>query len=100
MSGKFLGKLDAVPEAGGTMLDNSLVVWGSELGKGNSHSFEKIPFVIAGGAAGKLETGRYLQFSGVEHNRLLVSIAQLMGVTDMESFGSTDTKTGNLTGFV
>jgi Protein of unknown function (DUF1552) len=100
MFGKFLGKLDAIPEGNGTMLDNSLVVWGSELGRGNSHSFEKMPFVVAGGAGGKLKTGRYLQFNGVEHNRLLVSMAQLMGVADMDKFGSTDTKTGNLTGFM
>ena len=100
MFGKFLDKLDAIPEGNGTMLDNSLVVWGSELGKGNSHSFEKMPFVVAGGAAGKLKTGRYLQFNGVEHNRLLVSMAQLMGVPEIDKFGSTDTKTGNLTGFM
>jgi hypothetical protein len=100
MFGKFLGKLDAIPEGNGTMLDNSLVVWGSELGKGNSHSFEKMPFVVAGGAAGKLKTGRYLQFNGVEHNRLLVSLAQLMGVADLDKFGTTDTKTGNLSGFL
>jgi Protein of unknown function (DUF1552) len=100
MFGKFLTKLDAIPEGNGTMLDNSLVVWGSELGKGNSHSFEKMPFVVAGGAAGKLKTGRYLQFNGVEHNRLLVSMAQLMGVPEMDKFGTTDTKTGNLTGFM
>jgi Protein of unknown function (DUF1552) len=100
MFGKFLGKLDAIPEGGGTMLDNSLVVWGSELGKGNSHSFEKMPFVVAGGAAGKLKTGRYLQYDAVEHNRLLVSVGQLMGVSDMQKFGSTDTNTGALSGFL
>lgn len=100
MFGKFLGKLDAIPEGAGTMLDNSLVVWGSELGKGNSHSFEKMPFVVAGGARGMLKTGRYLQYQGVEHNRLLVSIGQLMGVSDMQTFGSTDTKTGTLSGFI
>jgi hypothetical protein len=100
MFGKFLGKLDAIPEGTGTMLDNSLVVWGSELGKGNSHSFDKVPFVVAGGAGGKLKTGRYLQYNGVEHNRLLVSVARLMGVSDMDKFGSTDTKTGILSGFL
>jgi hypothetical protein len=35
----------------------------------------------------------------VEHIRLLVSVVQLMGVADMDKFGSTDTKTGNLSGF-
>lgn len=99
MFAKFLAKLDAVPEGNGTMLDNSLVVWGSELGKGNSHSFEKMPFVVAGGAGGKLPTGRFLQYDKVEHNRLLVSIAQLMGVPEMGKFGTTDTKSGGLSGF-
>jgi hypothetical protein len=100
MFATFLDKLDAVPEGNGTMLDNSIVVWGSELGKGNSHSFDKVPFVVAGGAGGKLTGGRYLQFDDVEHNRLLVSVAQLMGAPEMDTFGATDTKTGNLTGFV
>jgi hypothetical protein len=99
MFAKFLAKLDAVPEGNGTLLDNSLVVWGSELGKGNSHSFEKVPFVVAGGAGGKLKTGRFLQFDGVEHNRLLVSVAQLMGVPEMNRFGGTDTQSGGLSGF-
>jgi hypothetical protein len=75
------------------------VVWGSELGKGNSHSFDKVPFVTAGGAGGALKTGRYLRFDGIEHNRLLVSMAQLMGMKEMQQFGGTDTKTGNLPGF-
>jgi hypothetical protein len=96
----FLDKLDAIPEGNGTMLDNSIVVWGSELGKGNTHAFEKVPFVVAGRAGGKLQGGRYLQFEDVEHNRLLVSVAQLFGAAELEKFGTTDTKTGNLTGFM
>ena len=44
------------------MLDNSLVVCGSELGKGKTHSFEKVPFVLACGGAKQLKTGRYLRF--------------------------------------
>lgn len=100
MFGKFLAKLDAVPEANGTMLDNSLIIWGSEIGKGNSHSFERIPFVVAGGAGGKLKTGRYLQYDKVEHNRLLVSAAQLMGVAEMSKFGATDVGSGGLSGLV
>jgi hypothetical protein len=99
MFAKFLARLDAVPEGDGTMLDNSLVVWGSELAKGNSHSFEKMPFVVAGGAGGRLATGRYLQYSGVEHNRLLVSVARLMGVAEMDQFGGTDKGSGGLPGF-
>lgn len=90
----FLDLLDAVPEGNGTLLDNTLVIWGSELGKGNSHAFERVPFVVAGGGA----RGRYLQYESVEHNRLLVSAAHFMGVTDMQSFGGTDPASGLLPG--
>lgn len=100
MFAKFLAKLDAVPEGNGSLLDNSLIIWGSELGKGNTHSFERIPFVVAGGAGGKLKTGRYLQYDKVEHNRLLVSAAQLMGAAEMSKFGATDVGSGGLSGFV
>ena len=96
----FLSKLASIPEGNGTVLDNTLVVWGSEIGKGNTHSFEKIPFVLAGGAAGNLRTGRYLQYQNVEHNRLLVSICQLMGLPNVQTFGSTDAGTGPLPGLV
>ena len=96
----FLDQLDQVPEGDGTLLDNCLVVWGSELGKGNSHSFERVPFVLAGGAAGQLSTGRYLQFDNVAHNRLLVSLCRLMGLPEVATFGSTDTGQGPLPGLI
>jgi len=95
----FLDLLAAIPEGDGSLLDNSLVVWGSEIGKGNSHSFLKVPFVLAGGAAGRLKTGRYLQYDGVDHNRLLVSLCQLMGV-NVDTFGKTDAGRGPLPGLV
>jgi hypothetical protein len=57
-------------------------------------------FVLAGGAGGGLKTGRYLQRPGVAHNRLLVSIAQLMGLSDVQRFGSTDQGSGGVPGLV
>lgn len=96
----FLDQLAAIPEGDGTLLDNCLVVWGSELGKGNSHSFEQVPFVLAGGAAGQLTGGRYLTFDGVPHNRLLVSICNMMGLSDVKTFGSTDQGQGPLSGLL
>ena len=95
----FLDQLAAIPDGDGTLLDNSLVVWGSELGKGNTHDFEHVPFVLAGGAAGKLVTGRYLTYGAVEHNRLLVDICRLMG-HDVDTFGHTDVGHGGLKGLV
>jgi len=96
----FLDQLAAIPEGDGTLLDNCLVVWGSEVGKGNTHSFDKVPFVLAGGAAGQLQGGRYLTFDGVEHNRLLVSVCNLMGLTDVKAFGATDQGGGALSGLL
>ncbi len=96
---EFLGKLASIPEGDGTLLDHTLVVWGSEVGKGNNHSFSRVPFVLAGGLGGALPMGRYLQYSGgVRHNRLLVSLCQLMGLGTVTSFGSTDGSTGGLDG--
>jgi hypothetical protein len=78
----LLGKLDAVPEGDGTMLDNTLVVLGSELSKGNSHSHMDAPFILAGGA-GAFAMNRNLDYAtgqDVSHNNLLVAILNAMGV--------------------
>jgi hypothetical protein len=100
----LLDKLDSVKEGEGTMLDNTLVVWGSELGKGNSHSFKRTPFVVAGGGQGAHKPGRFLDYEangarGVIHNRLLVSLAHAFGMTDVTTFGNNDTGTGPLPRF-
>ncbi len=95
----FLGKLDAIPEGNGTLLDNTLVVWSSEIGKGNNHSFSKLPVVLAGGIGGKVVTGRYLVYDNVPHNRLLVAMCHAMGLDQVQKFGSTDQGMGSLNGF-
>ncbi len=95
----LLDKLDAVAEGDGSLLDNTLVVWGSEIGKGNTHAFERVPFVTAGSAGGRLTTGRYLQWDDEPHNRLLVSICRTLGLADIDQFGTTDTGSGGLSGF-
>jgi hypothetical protein len=93
----LLDKLDAVKEGDGTLLDNTLVVWGSELGIGNTHSFKSTPFVVAGGAAGAMPMGRYLEYNEqVQHNRLLVAMCNAMGLTDVKTFGNTDNGSGPL----
>ena len=73
-------KLDTIPEPGGqgTLLDNTTIVWTNELGKGNSHSLDNIPFVLLGGGLG-FKTGQALRFDNVTHNRLWLSIAHSFG---------------------
>jgi len=94
----LLDVLAAIPEGDGSVLDNTLVVWGNELSRGNNHGNQPIPFVLLGGGGGQLEMGRYLQYEGVEHNRLLVSICHSMGLSDQQTFGNTDSGSGGLAG--
>jgi len=69
-------QLRETPEPGGagSLLDNTLVVWTNELGKGNSHTLDNIPFVIVGSAPG-FRMGRSLRYPHVPHNRLLLALA-------------------------
>jgi hypothetical protein len=95
----FLTKLDAVNEGNGTLLDNSLVVWGRELGS-TAHRMDRVPFILAGKAGGALRTGRFLNFDKQEHAKLLVSVAHLMGVTSVTKVGNRQTNMGPLTGLL
>ena len=83
--------LAATPEPGGdgSMLDHTTILWTNELGEGNSHTREDIPWVMIGGGLG-FRTGRALEFESVPHNRLLLSLAHAFGHTGLERFGNPD----------
>jgi len=94
----LLGKLDAVVEADGTtLLDNTMVVWVNELAKGNIHSHNPMPVILAGSCQKAIRTGRYLKVASVPHNNLLVSIANAMGV-GLTTFGNPAYCTGPMSG--
>ncbi|MSR30354.1 MAG: DUF1552 domain-containing protein [Gemmataceae bacterium] len=84
----FAKRLSETPEPGGqgTLLDNTLIVWANELGKGNSHTLENIPFVLLGGLPG-IKMGKSLKLPKVPHNRLLMSLAHGFGCR-LEKFGN------------
>ena len=95
------GKLAATPEPGGegSLLDNTTIVWTNELGKGNSHTRNNIPFVLLGGGLG-FKTGQAIDFKRVPHNRLLMSVCEAMGAP-VPAFGNPDfCSDGLLTGLV
>ncbi|MCA9649808.1 MAG: DUF1552 domain-containing protein [Myxococcales bacterium] len=94
----LMDTLAAIPEGDGSVLDNTLIVWGNELSRGNSHGNNPIPFVLLGGAGGRLQMGRYLQYDSVRHNRLLVSLCHAMGLDGQTTFGNTDEGSGGLAG--
>ncbi len=84
---------------GSTMLDNTLIVWGSEISKGNTHDWTNMPFVLMGGAGGAIQGERFLSYPGENHCRLLVSIANAMGL-NINAFGGFDDGSGPLPGLV
>lgn len=82
----LLDQLASRPEGDGSMLDHSIVVLVTEVCDGNTHLHDNMPFVLSGGAGGRIRTGRLLQYSGDRHGKLWVSIGRAMG-QDMGYFG-------------
>ena len=74
------------PNGKGNMLDNTTIVWTNELGTGNSHTHEDIPWVLIGGGLG-FKTGRALKFTKEPHNRLLLALTHGFG-HKLKTFGN------------
>ncbi|MFT7583359.1 MAG: hypothetical protein ACI9MR_005046 [Myxococcota bacterium] len=91
----LINAMKQVPEGDGTMLDNTVILWVNELGKGNSHTRDDVPYVLAGNAGGYFKTGRYLNFPGNlrNHNDLLLTLTDAMGL-QLSSFGDPRFSTG------
>jgi hypothetical protein len=83
-------RLAETPEPGGSgsLLDNTLIVWTNELGKGNSHTLDNIPFVLVGNGL-DFKMGRSIRYPKLSHNRLLLSLAHGMG-HHLPRFGNPD----------
>lgn len=85
----FAKRLAETPEPGGegSMLDHTTIIWTNELGKGNSHTLDDVPFVLLGGGLG-FKSGRVVKYDKqVAHNRLWLSVANAFG-HDIKTFGS------------
>ena len=93
-------KLDSMPEGDGTVLDNSCLLFLSNLWIGRTHDNSRLPVVLAGGLGGTLETGRALNYlDASDENRkmcsLYLSILDRMGI-ESDSFGDAETRLTNL----
>ena len=83
----FLGKLRSTPDGDGTLLDHSLVLYGSGMSNSNIHNHAPLPIVLAGGAAGKMKGGRHLKYpENTPMANLLLTILDKAGVPQ-ESVG-------------
>ncbi|HVW38153.1 MAG TPA: DUF1552 domain-containing protein [Pirellulales bacterium] len=93
-------RLDAMTEGDRTVLDNSCLMFVSNMWSGSRHDSTRLPLVLAGGLGGALETGRVLDYSdrGDENRKLCSLYLSLMDRMDvrLERFGDADTRLAGL----
>ncbi len=88
----FLLKLMSdTKEAGGTLLDNSAVLWANHAGNGGAHSSDDLPWVLAGKAGGALKTGQFIQLANRAHTgSVLTAVCRAMGHDADTSFADAE----------
>jgi len=89
----FAEKLAQIPEGDGTVLDSTLIVWGTEVSQGNSHSLRDIPYLLLGTAQGKIRGGQWLTLPDRSGNDLLITIAQALDL-NLTTIGTPNYTTG------
>lgn len=93
----FLGKMKSTKDGEGTLLDHSMIVYGSGINDGNSHSHENLPLLLAGRGAGTLKPGKHVAHAkGTPVTNLYLSLLDRMGV-QAESIGDSSGKLEHLT---
>lgn len=84
----YLDKLQAAKEGDGTLLDNSMVLYGSSLCDGNAHTHHDLPLVMIGGAGGQIKGGRHIRYpKETPMNNLLLTILDKAKVPVPEKLG-------------
>jgi hypothetical protein len=87
----LIGKLKAIPEGNGTMLDNTTVFFASEISNGAQHSHDHLPVVLAGRGGGAITTGRHLSLASAQPlANLFLSLLATVGV-NVTTFGKSGT---------
>ena len=91
----LLKKLQDTPDGDGTLLDHSLIVFGSSLSESNIHTHDDLPIVLAGNANGQVKGNRHLVYpKETPLNNLFLNMFDVAGVPHVEGFGDS---TGRLT---
>jgi hypothetical protein len=84
----FLKKMEETKDVdGNSLLHNSMIVYGCGNSDGNRHTHHNLPVVLAGNGGGALEGGRYVKAGGQPMSNLFLTMADRMGVKDLERFG-------------
>jgi hypothetical protein len=88
----FLEQLRQIPDDdGATILDNTLLLYGSAMGDSNQHNHKRVPFFIAGRAGGALDGGVHLKAqNGTPLANVMLSVLRALGCDDVEKFGDSE----------
>ncbi len=93
---EFLQKLQDTPEAGGSLLDHTLYLYGSGMGDSDAHDHTNLPILVAGGAAGKMRGGRHIKYdTPVPLANLHLTLLNKVGVP-LETFADSNGKVETL----
>jgi len=86
----FLNKLNSIEEGDGTLLDNSMILYGSPFADGNEHVSTNLPILLAGKAGGKIKTGHHIEHPEAPAEGMYLSMMDVMGVP-VHEIGGIDT---------
>ena len=95
----LMGKLKAVPEGNGTMLDNTAILWVSEFGNSSSHSMANVMWFLMGNVGGYFKTGQVLKMNGRSTSDVHATIANAFGIPEPK-FGDPEHCTGPIAALV
>jgi hypothetical protein len=83
----LLKKLASTPDGDGSLLDHSLILYGSSISDGNAHTHHDLPLVLAGGGGG-MKGGRHMKYPKMTPmNNLLLSMLEKSGVPIPDKLG-------------
>ena len=86
----FLDRLRATPDGDGTLLDHSVILYGSNMSNSNAHDHFPLPNLVIGGASGRLKGGRHLRYPDrTPMTNLLLSVLDKAGVREDQLGDST-----------
>jgi hypothetical protein len=84
----FLEKLKKTPDGDGTLLDNTMVIYGSPMGNSNVHNHKRCPLFLAGHAGGALKGNRHIRAAdGAPMANAMLTMLHILGLDDLSSFG-------------
>jgi hypothetical protein len=87
----LLEKMQSTPDGEGTLLDHSMILYGSSLSDGNAHTHDELPLALVGGGCGQIKGGRHLRFpKETPMNNLLLTMLSKAGLHPSAKIGDSN----------